>query len=325
MLSRTVKTMLLLVALAFAAAVPGHTQAWAGRGRLQGVVKDEGGKPVQGAKITLRKGTDRVDPKAPGPDAITTDKNGKWSILGLGEGPWGILIEKEGYIPSEGQAPVNEFGPAQPINVVLKVIPKEVIQKAEQESTAGQAKAAIERGNALLNEGKFAEARASYQAGMAKLDDKTLHPAILRAIADTYYRENKVNEAIDTLKQALALAPDDVDSLRLITNLLVAANRESEAQAYMAKLPQGTTMDPNTILNLGIKAFNEGKMDQALAQFDRAVKENPNLADAYYYRALTYLNQDKKPQAKADLQKLLEIDPNNKYAKDARDMLKDLK
>jgi len=325
MLSRTVKTMLLLVALAFAAGVPVYGQAWAGRGRLQGSVKDESGKPVAGAKVTLRKGTDRVDPKVDGPAAITTDKNGKWSILGLAQGPWGILIEKDGYIPSEGQAPVNEFGPAQPINVVLKVIPKEVIQKAEQESTAGQAKAAIERGNALLNEGKFAEARAAYQEGMGKLEDKSLHPAILRAIADTYYRENKVNEAIDTLKQALALAPDDVDSLRLITNLLVAAGREPEAQTYMAKLPQGTTMDPNTILNLGIKAFNEGKMDQALAQFDRAVKENPNLADAYYYRALTYLNQDKKPQAKADLQKLLEIDPNNKYAKDAREMLKDLK
>ena len=325
MLSRTVKTMLLLVALAFAAGVPVYGQAWAGRGRLQGSVKDESGKPVAGAKVTLRKGTDRVDPKVDGPAAITTDKNGKWSILGLAQGPWGILIEKDGYIPSEGQAPVNEFGPAQPINVVLKVIPKEVIQKAEQESTAGQAKSAIERGNALLNEGKFAEARAAYQEGMGKLEDKSLHPAILRAIADTYYRENKVNEAIDTLKQALALAPDDVDSLRLITNLLVAAGRESEAQTYMAKLPQGTTMDPNTILNLGIKAFNEGKMDQALAQFDRAVKENPNLADAYYYRALTYLNQDKKPQAKADLQKLLEIDPNNKYAKDAREMLKDLK
>jgi len=325
MLSRTVKTMLLLVALAFAAGVPVYGQAWAGRGRLQGSVKDESGKPVAGAKVTLRKGTDRVDPKVDGPAAITTDKNGKWSILGLAQGPWGILIEKDGYIPSEGQAPVNEFGPAQPINVVLKVIPKEVIQKAEQESTAGQAKSAIERGNALLNEGKFAEARAAYQEGMGKLEDKSLHPAILRAIADTYYRENKVNEAIDTLKQALALAPDDVDSLRLITNLLVAAGREAEAQTYMAKLPQGTTMDPNTILNLGIKAFNEGKMDQALAQFDRAVKENPNLADAYYYRALTYLNQDKKPQAKADLQKLLEIDPNNKYAKDAREMLKDLK
>ena len=324
MLSRTIKTMLLLVALAFALGVPGYGQAWAGRGRLQGAVKDESGKPVEGAKITLRKGTDRVDPKTPGPAPIETDKNGKWSILGLGEGPWGILIEKEGFIPSEGQAPVNEFGPAQPINVTLKVIPKEVIQKAEQEDKGSQAKAAIERGNALLNEGKFAEARASYQEGIAKLEDKTLHPAILRAIADTYYRENKSDPAIDTLKQALALAPDDVDTLRLITTLLVAAGREAEAQTYMAKLPQGTTLDPNTILNLGIKAFNEGKMDQALAQFDRAVKENPNLADAYYYRALAYLNQDKKAQAKADLQKLLQLDPNSKFATDAKDFIKSL-
>jgi tetratricopeptide (TPR) repeat protein len=325
MLSRTIKTMLLLVALALAAGVPIYGQAWAGRGRLQGTIKDESGKPVEGAKVTLRKGTERVEAKNPGPDSILTDKNGKWSILGLGEGPWGVLIEKDGYIPSEGQAKVNEFGPAQPINITLKLIPKEVIEKAQQESAAGQAKAAIERGNALLNEGKYADARASYQAGMAKLEDKTLHPAILRAIADTYYRENKVDQAVDMLKQALALAPDDVDTLRLITTILVGAGREAEAQTYMAKLPQGTTLDPNTILNLGIKAFNEGKMDQALAQFDRAVKENPKLADAYYYRALTYLNQDKKPQAKADLQKLLEIDPNNKYAKDARDMLKDLK
>jgi tetratricopeptide (TPR) repeat protein len=325
MLSRTVKTMLLLAALALAAGVPGYSQAWAGRGRLQGTVKDENGKPVEGAKITLRKGTERVDPKADGPAPLTTDKNGKWSILGLAQGPWGILIEKEGYIPSEGQAPVNEFGPAQPINVTLRVIPKEAIEKAERESAAGQAKAAIEHGNALLNDGKYADARAAYQEGMAKLDDKSLHPAILRAIADTYYRENNLDQAIETLKQALALAPDDVDSLRLIVNLLVAAGREPEAQTYMAKLPQGTTMDPNTILNLGIKAFNEGKMDQALVQFDRAVKENPSFPDAYYYRALAYLNQNKKAEAKADLQKLLELDPNNKYAKDAREMMKDLK
>jgi tetratricopeptide (TPR) repeat protein len=325
MLSRTVKTMLLLAALTLAAGVPAQGQAWAGRGRLQGTVKDESGKPVEGAKITLRKGTDRVDPKTDGPAPLTTDKNGKWSTLGLAQGPWGILIEKEGFIPSEGQAPVNEFGPSPPINVTLKVIPKEVLQKAEQESAAGQAKAAIERGNALLNEGKYAEARAAYQEGMAKLEDKTVHPAILRAIADTYFRENKIDQAIETLKQALALAPDDVDSLRLITTILVGAGREAEAQVYMAKLPQGTTLDPNTVLNVGIKAFNEGKMDQALAQFDRAVKENPNLADAYYFRALVYLNQGKNAQAKADLQKLLELDPKSKYADDAKAFLKDLK
>jgi tetratricopeptide (TPR) repeat protein len=66
-------------------------------------------------------------------------------------------------------------------------------------------------------------------------------------------------------------------------------------------------------------------MDQALSEFDRVVKENPELPDAYYYRALVYLNQGKNAEAKTDLQKLLQIDPDNKYAKDAKEFLKDLK
>ena len=47
--------------------------------------------------------------------------------------------------------------------------------------------------------------------------------------------------------------------------------------------------------------------------------------DAYYYRALCYLNQGKNAEAKADLQKLLQLDPGSKYAKDAQEFLKDLK
>jgi tetratricopeptide (TPR) repeat protein len=66
-------------------------------------------------------------------------------------------------------------------------------------------------------------------------------------------------------------------------------------------------------------------MDQAMAHFDRAVRENPSLAEAYYYRALVYMNQSKNAEAKADLEKLLQLDPNNQYAKDAREFLKDLK
>src|SRR5262249_27149443 len=112
-----------LAVLVCLAGAPALAQSWAGRGRLQGTIKDEQGNPIEGATITLRKGTDRVDPKTDGPKPITTDKKGKWSILGLAQGTWGILIEKEGFIPSEGQAPVNEFGAAQPINITLKVVP----------------------------------------------------------------------------------------------------------------------------------------------------------------------------------------------------------
>lgn len=166
---------------------------------------------------------------------------------------------------------------------------------------------------------------------MAKLQEQkeTQDPAVLlsiqRTIADTYFREKNIDKAVETLKQALVMAPDDAVTLQLLVNILVGAGRETEAQQYMAKLPEGTKVDANTLLNIGIQHFNDGKMDLALPQFDRVVKENPELPDAYYYRALVYLNQDKKAEAKADLEKLLQIDPNNKYAKDAREFLKDLK
>ncbi len=307
-----------------ALAAPVLAQEWAGQGRLQGTIKDEQGKPVEGATITLRMGADRVDAAKPGPPQLTTDKKGKWSVLGLANGAWGILIEKEGYMASEGQIKVSP-GPSQPLNITLKVIPKEVIEQAEKESTAGQAKAALERGNALLEQKKWAEARVEYEDALSKLEDQQFHPMILRAIANTQYQEGKTNEAVASLQKALAIKPDDVDTLKLTADLLIASGREAEAQQYIAKLPAGTKMDPNSILNIGIKAFNEGKMDEAFAKFDQVVKENPELPDAYYYRGLVSLNKGKNAEAKADFLKLLEIAPDHKYAAEAKEFLKEIK
>ncbi len=328
MLPRSAKLVVFLMVLLAVAAIPVQAQSWAGRGRLQGQIKDEGGKPVEGATITLRQGTGQVDPKVDGPKTVTTDKNGKWSILGLAGGPWGILIQKQGFLDSEGQVKVNEFAVAQPVNITLKAPTQQQVQQVQaqqKDSPAAQAKASLESANALLAQGKYAEARAAYEAGMGKLEDKSLHPAIYRAIADSYYKEGKTDQAVDTLKKSLELAPDDPDTLKLIVTLLASSNREAEAKTYMAKLPQGTQMDPAIGLNLGIKAFNEGKMDAAMKEFNEVITTNPSLADAYYYRAMVYLNKQQNPQAKADLQKLLELEPNSKFAKDAKEFLKELK
>lgn len=316
----------LIIAGLLASTVPLSAQAWAGRGRLQGEIRDEQGKPIEGAKITLRKGTERVDPKTDGPKTITTAKNGKWSVLGLAGGNWGILIEKEGYLPSEGQVPVNEFAVAQPLNITLKVIPKEVQQKAAEASGNSKAKAAIEEANALLGQSKFADARAKYEQALSVLeaDDPVLKASIQRTIARTWFEEGKTDQAIDTLEKSLEIKPDDVETLQLISTLLVSAGREKEAEAYMTKLPAGTKVDPNSLLNLGIKLYNEKDLTGALDKFDRVVKDNPSLATAYYYRGLTYLGLNKPAEAKADFQKLLELDPNNPNAEEVREYIKAL-
>lgn len=341
MLSRRNQTALLAMSLLLSSAQL-FAQEWKGIGRLQGLVTDEAGQPLEGARITLRPGDAAVKAENSGPAPIMTDKRGKWSMLGLTGGTWGVLIEKDGYITSEGRLKVAESGPPQQaVTIKLKPIPKEQAQAAPKEPTKeSKANAAITEGNAALQQDKYAEARESYQAALALLDqskpDQALvAAAVLRAVASTYYREaatvkakeakkQKIDQSIATLKQALEIKPDDPETLQLLVNVLVDAGREAEAQTYLAKLPQGTKLDPDRLINLGIKYYNEKQIDKALEAFNRAVADNPDLAEAYYYRGLVYLNKGKVPEAKADFQKLLAIDPKNKFAKEAQDYLKNL-
>jgi len=315
-----------LIAL-LAPSSPAAAQEWVGHGRLQGEVRDEQGKPVDGVKITFRKGTDRVDAGKVGPKPIFTDKRGKWSILGLAGGSWGMLLEKDGYMPSEGQVKVDENSVSvpQPIIRTLKVPPKGA-QTSKEPSKNALAKAAIETGNAHLEAHKYTQAREEYEKALSllELDDPALKASIQRAIAKTYYEDKQTDKAVELLKKSLELTPNDPDTLQLLVNLLVAQNKEEEAKVYMARLPQGTKIDPTARLNIGIKAYNDRKLDEALKQFDQVVQENPNLPDAYYYRGLVYLNMNKTKEAKADFEKLLEIDPKNEHANDAREFLKSM-
>jgi len=344
MLSRRNHTALLAVLLLLSSTRL-FAQEWKGIGRLQGIVTDENGKPIEGAKITLRPGDQTVKAESSGPPPITTDKHGKWSMLGLTGGTWGILIEKEGYITSEGRLKVAESGPPQQaVPVKLKAIPKEQAQAqtAPKEPTKeSKANEAINAGNAALQADKYADARASYEQALALLDPaKPEHApvvvAVLRAIASTYYREagqaktkdakaKGMDQSIATLKKALALKPDDPDTLQLLVNVLVDAGRETEAQPYLAKLPQGAKLDPERLINVGIKFYNEKQIDKAFEEFNRVITDNPNLAEAYYYRGLARFQLKRLPEAKADLQKSIELDPSGKDAETAKEILKAMK
>jgi tetratricopeptide (TPR) repeat protein len=310
------------------AGIPAFAQSWAGHGRVQGVVTDSQNKPVEGAKITLRKG-EGADAK--GPKEIYTDKAGRWSFLGLAGGQWAILIDKQGFIPSEGRTNIVEgsFDVPQPIRIALKEI-DEAQAKAQAQAAQKAAgpsgtdiKGWIQQGNDLLQQQKYADARAQYEKALAQLDKANQAP-VLRGVAVTYYAEKNLPQAIETMKQVLVLTPDDAQVTQLLVNWLVEAGKEGEAKTYMAKLPQGASVDPNTLLNLGIKAYNEKKLDEAARDFDRVVKEHPDLPDSYYYRGLVLLAQNKPALAKADFQKLLELAPNHPHAAEVKEYIKSL-
>jgi len=367
--------MLWLLTAAAVILVPaaGNAQDWAGKGRAQGVIKDEKGDPIEGARVTLRP----LNAPDEGPEPVYTNGKGRWSILGLGGGLWKVLIDAEGYKPSEGTYGVNEFQAAAPAVVTLVRDSFSSIAKGDElldagdfagargeyleaisgldESGAARLRSRI--GDTYLEEGDYPAARAQYEQALPYIEvaeqahirlqlatawEREGRPAdaraeyervlplltpegqaqVLLAMARGYDREERRDDAIATLERALELQPDTPELLQLIADLLGRAGRDDEAREYLARLPEDTQLPADMILNVGIRLYNEGDTAQALTYFDRAVRENPDLAETYYYRGLVYLSQSENDKATADFERLLQLEPGNSHADEVKEFLK---
>lgn len=368
---RTTTRWMLTLAVAGTLAGPLTAQDWAGRGRVQGSVKDVDGNPVSGATVTLRPTGGDV-----GPEPVQTDAKGQWSLLGLAGGPWTVLIEKEGYKPAEGPYHVNPFQAAAALEIVLAANPHASISAGDALLEAGDYAAARSEyekaisnldaiaaarlqsriGDTHMGEEDYAAARRAYAAALeqlapaeqahvrlqvansyaaegdnerARVEWDALLPLlepegqaqVLISIARTHDLQDRRDDAIGALERALELAPGNVPVLQTLADLLGRAGRDAEAQAYLDQLPEDMALPADMLLNMGIQKYNDGDLAGAMELFDRAVHDNADIADTYYYRGLVHLANGASAEAAADFTKLLELDPDNVHAAEAQDFL----
>lgn len=364
------------LALALALAAPAAGQDWLGRGRAHGQVVDEQGNPIAGAKVSLHR-PGRPDA---GPEPELTGTNGRWAFGGLGGGNWTVVIDKEGFLASEGSFRVNEFAPTPGLEVALKRDPfagiqqgqalidqghyaeaREHFQKvlpdmdphqqaqlhaliATTHYQEGRFEAALEAyetalpglspderlsirlrlGDTYLQLGRHAQARAAYETALEGLgaDGRS---QVLLAIARSYDMEGDRPAAIATVERVLADVPEDVQALQLIADLLSREGRDEDAQVYLDRIPEHAVLPADLLLNQGIRFYNDGDLDQALENFDRVIRQDPELSDAYYYRGLVYLGKGENDAAKADFEKHLELDPESDHARDVEQFLEYLR
>ena len=317
----------LLVLLAAAAVTllsrSAPAQEWrGGRARAEGIVKNEKGEPIAGAKVRLR-----WKQNTEGPD-LTTDKKGRWAILGVAGGPWNIDFEAPGYQTRQISAQLKEAERNPPIEIQLQPVPQAQPAQGGQEviSVGGKKVSketgeAIERGNAALEAKNYGEARQNYLKALAELPDNT---ALLMRVAAAAYAEGKLDDAVQYARQAAEKDPQDPTPWRMIAEIELQRGNLDAGQSALAKVPEEKIKDGQPYLNMGILLLNKKKPAEAETVLSKAVTIQPDLADAYYMRGLARIQLKKKADARADLEKYLQLAPNGQEAKDARDILKTL-
>lgn len=294
-------TVVFVVLLACAAVA--SAQSWRGMGRVAGKVTDESGKPLEGVTVKL------TLPGSGGTE-VKTNKKGEWSIGGISRGSWQVDFDMPPYEPRRISVAVAELTRIPPVEISLKLDINEVIRIE------------VVKANELMAQQKYAEARALYEAVLAK------YPTAYRLepyLARTYYAEKNYDEAIKHMKIAIEKDPSDVENKLRLGNILMETGRMEEGRQLLATVDDSAVKDPAIFVNIGISLMNQNKADTALPYFEKAVKNFPDKGDGYYYRALIRLQKGDTEGTKADLKKFLELSPDAPEAPAARKALEQLK
>lgn len=124
----------------------------------------------------------------------------------------------------------------------------------------------------------------------------------------------RLREAIAAFDRALAIVPDNVDSLLFRAD---AHLRLSELGAAKADAQRAATLSPNnprTIFMRGYVAARLGENDQAFADYSEALRLDPRLTAALVNRAAILSTRGDHDAALKDAEAALKLDPDNVLA-----------
>jgi tetratricopeptide (TPR) repeat protein len=308
------------------AAVPVSAQT----GQVRGKVVDAQGNPVEGAKIVLHnQNTNRsLETK--------TNRRGEYMQVGLSPAKYRVTASK-GDLSQVLEVDVHLEMATLDFKLASGGAPATVSKEeaAKLRARADAANKTFTEGVELSNADKHDEAVAKFNEVIAAI------PTCAECYANigtVQTKAKKYDEAEAAYKKAIELKPDFADAYNGLANLYnamkkfdLAAEASKKALDLSAAAPAGTAGAPapgasaSAVFNQGVILWNAGKIPEARAQFEQAVKLDPNLAEAHYWLGMSLVNAGDTAGAKPKFEEYLKLAPTGQYAEIAKSILATIK
>jgi arylsulfatase A-like enzyme/Tfp pilus assembly protein PilF len=126
-------------------------------------------------------------------------------------------------------------------------------------------------------------------------------------LAFVLQQHEQIGDAIENLRAAMKTAQRDEDLRVQLGLLLTETGKTAEALQVLARLAKGN--NPDALNAYGIALADEGKVDEADAEFQRVLQVDPNNAPALQNLGIVALRRDDVSGAQANLARALELNP----------------
>ena len=304
---------------------------WAqGTGGVKGVVKEPGGKPMEGATVEL------VDPDTGRKYDLKTNAKGEFSSIGIAAGTYDVSLLKDGKLLDKfNKVPV---APGEPRVVNFDLSQRQGAGVSEEQKKQAEVvqkhNEKVRSLNASLAQAKQLEAAGNFDEAVTVLQQATQvdpnQDLVWFSLGDAQRGAKKYPEAIESYQKAIAIK-STVGAYH--NNLADAYAKSGQADKAVQEYAAAAEAEPANAatyyFNEGAVFTNGGKADEAIAAFDKSIQADPTKAAAYYWKGINLLAKattkgDKMvaPEGTAQaFNKYLELDPTGQYADAAKQLL----
>jgi tetratricopeptide (TPR) repeat protein len=329
-----------LVAVCIAIAVPALAQGTAGS--VKGRVLDPQGQPAAGAQVTFENTKDSSQE----PIILNTNMTGDFAVDVVPAGTWLVtVVQGKFYAQRKDSIVITNGEKVDAGDIKMHIGTGDEMRRAADAQKAAIAKhneraakqqLAVKAADAARDAGNYDDAIAKYTdvAGMLsncglcyiRIGDIYLDQKNDPAEAEKAYLKaidlNAANSSADAPTRAAPYA-----KLATIYNKQQKFDDASKMSAKASELMEagGGAGDPTAAYNQGVSLWNANKMTEAQAQFEKAVKLDPKMAEAHYYLAMTLVNQNKLADAKPHFETYLKLAPDGPNAATAKAILESIK